>query len=319
MSFDLDFEKPLAELDKKLQALRGKRPEKARNDEIVALEHEMQQRMADIYSHLTPWQHVQIARHKSRPYTSDYIRFLFSDFIELRGDRRFADDKAIIGGLASFNDQTVMILGHQKGRDTHERQERNFGMAHPEGYRKAQRLMAHAERFGFPVLTFIDTAGAYLSLAAEERGIAQAIAESIYQMSLLRTPIIASVIGEGGSGGALGLGVADRIIMLENSVYTVASPEAAASILWKDSSQAPQAAEAMKITAKDLLHFGLIDRIVAEPHGGAHRDHRATAETLKIGLMQELDALRQLPTDVLLEQRYARLRAVGAPVPVAVV
>lgn len=312
MAYDLEFEKPLAEIDKRLQGLR-KRGDKVRPDEIASLEHELAQRTAEIYSHLSPWQRVQIARHKDRPYTMDYIRYCFSDFFELRGDRRFSDDRAIVGGLVSFAGQTVMVVGHQKGRDTKERQECNFGMPHPEGYRKAQRLMAHAERFGFPVITFIDTPGAYPGLAAEERGISEAIAENLMQMSILRTPIITAVIGEGGSGGALGIGVADRIIMLENSIYTVAAPEAAASILWKDTAFAPQAAEAMKITAPDLAELGLIDRIVHEPLGGAHHDHRAIAETLKGVLAEELAALVHLDTETLLTRRYEKLRAIGAP------
>ena len=312
MSYDLDFEKPLAEIEKRLHALR-KRGDKARPDEIAGLERELAHTTKELYGHLTPWQRVQVARHKDRPYTADYIRALFPDFFELRGDRRFADDHAILGGLASFHGRTVMIIGHQKGRDTKERLDCNFGMAHPEGYRKAQRLMQHAERFGFPVLCFIDTAGAYIGLAAEERGIAEAIAENLRDMVLLGTPMIATVIGEGGSGGALGIGIADRILMLENSIYTVSAPEAAASILWKDTAFAPQAAEAMKITAPDLLGLGLIDRIIPEPLGGAHRDHRATAEALRTALAEEITRVCAVPLDALLRQRYERLRAIGAP------
>ena len=317
MSYELDFEKPLAEIDRRIQALR-KRGDKVRPDEIVALERELAQATADIYGRLTPWQRVQVARHKDRPYTSDYIRFLFPDFFEMRGDRRFGDDRAIIGGLATFAGRTVMVIGHQKGRDTKERLECNFGMAHPEGYRKALRLMQHAERFGFPVLTFIDTAGAFLNLAAEERGIAEAIAENLQVMAVLGVPIITSVIGEGGSGGALGIGVGDRIIMLENSIYTVAAPEAAASILWKSNDFAAQAAEAMKITANELLELRLIDRIIREPVGGAHRDHRATAEALGAALAEELAHLVILPEATLLSRRYDRLRIIGAPASVAV-
>jgi acetyl-CoA carboxylase carboxyl transferase subunit alpha len=318
MTYDLEFEKPLAELDRRIQNLRAKRNDRARADELAALEHELEKKTSEIYSHLSPWQRVQIARHKNRPYTADYIRFLFTDFFELRGDRLFGDDRAIIGGLASFDGQTVMVLGHQKGRDTKERQEHNFGMAHPEGYRKAQRLMAHAERFGFPVLTFIDTAGAMINLEAEERGIAVAIAENLVQMATLRVPIIATVIGEGGSGGALGIGVADRVLMLENSVYTVASPEAAASILWKDKAFAPQAAEAMKITAPELLKLKLIDRVIPEPLGGAQRDHRATADAVRAVLLEELALLMPVDVSTLLERRYAKLRAIGAPTEVKV-
>ena len=317
MSYDLDFEKPLAEIEKQIHALR-KRGDKVRPDEIAAREHELTKATTEIYGRLTPWQRVQVARHKDRPYTADYIRAIFPDFFELRGDRRFADDHAILGGLASFNGRTVMIIGHQKGRDTKERMDCNFGMAHPEGYRKAQRLMQHAERFGFPVLSFIDTAGAYIGLAAEERGIAEAIAENLRDMVLLATPIIATIIGEGGSGGALGIGICDRMLMLENSIYTVSAPEAAASILWKDTAFAPQAAEAMKITAPELLGLGLIDRIVPEPLGGAHRDHRATAEALRMALTEEIARVSALPIDALLHQRYARLRAIGAPAEVRV-
>ncbi|HKD77278.1 MAG TPA: acetyl-CoA carboxylase carboxyltransferase subunit alpha [Ktedonobacterales bacterium] len=312
MTYDLDFEKPLADLDKRIQNLRARR-DKTRTDELIRLEGELEQQTREIYSHLSPWQRVQIARHKNRPYTADYIRLLFTDFFELRGDRRFADDRAILGGVASFGGQTVMVIGHQKGRDTKERMESNFGMPHPEGYRKAQRLMQHAERFGFPVLAFIDTAGAALDLDAEERGIAQAIAENLFTMTRLRTPIIATVIGEGGSGGALGIGVADRTLMLENSIYTVASPEAAASILWKDAAFAPQAAEAMKITAPDLLRLNLIDRVIPEPLGGAHRDHRAAAEAVREAVREEISALTAQPVDMLLSHRYARLRAIGSP------
>jgi acetyl-CoA carboxylase carboxyl transferase subunit alpha len=319
MSYELDFEKPLAEIDRRIQALR-KRGDKTRPDEIAALERELTQATADLYGHLTPWQRVQVARHKDRPYTSDYLRFLFPDFFELRGDRRFGDDRAIIGGMATFAGRTVMVIGHQKGRDTKERLECNFGMAHPEGYRKALRLMQHAERFGFPVFTFIDTPGAFLNLAAEERGIAEAIAENLQVMAVLGVPIVSTIIGEGGSGGALGIGVGDRVLMLENSIYTVASPEAAASILWKsnEAALAAQAAEAMKITAPDLLELRLIDRVVREPVGGAHRDHRATAEALGAALAEELAQLTTLPLDTLLERRYGRLRAIGAPAVVSV-
>ncbi len=317
MAYDLEFEKPLAKIDERLQALR-KKGERARQSEIQDLERELARMTAEVYGNLSAWQRVQVSRHKDRPYTADYIRLIFTDFFELRGDRRFGDDHSILGGLASLDGQTVMVIGHQKGRDTHERVESNFGMPHPEGYRKAQRLMAHAERFGIPVLTFIDTPGAFLGLAAEERGIGQAIAESILQMTTLRAPVIATVIGEGGSGGALGIGVADRLIMLENSIYTVASPEAAASILWKDKSFADRAAEAMKITAADLLGLGLADRVVPEPLGGAHHDHRATAHTLKATLIEELAALATIPLDTVLSRRYERLRAIGAPAEVPV-
>jgi acetyl-CoA carboxylase carboxyl transferase subunit alpha len=312
MSYDLEFEKPLAEIDKRLQKLR-QRGDRTRPEEIAQVERELAQAMAEIYSHLTPWQRVQVARHKNRPYTADYIRMLFPDFFELRGDRRFADDRAIMGGMATFEGRTVMIIGHQKGRETKEKVESNFGMPHPEGYRKAERLMQHAEKFGFPVLTLIDTAGAYPGLASEERGISQAIAENLYVMSILRTPIIATVIGEGGSGGALAIGVADRVLMLEYSIYAVSSPEGAASILWKDNNFAAQAAEAMKITAPALLEQRLIDRIIPEPLGGAHQNHRQAADNLRVALAEELARLIPVTQDEMLRRRYARLRAVGAP------
>lgn len=320
MSFDLEFERHLQTLDRDIQNLR-KRNERLRPEEqqrLTALERELAARTAEVYAHLTPWQRVQVARHKDRPYTADFIRLLCDDFFELHGDRRFGDDHAILGGLATFANQTVMIIGHQKGRETKEKIANNVGMAHPEGYRKAARLMAQAERFGFPVITLVDTAGAYLDLDAEERGIAEAIAENLQQMILLRTSILVVIIGEGGSGGALGIGVGDRVMMLENSIYTVSAPEAAASILWKDKSFAPQAAEAMKITAPDLLRLKLIDRIVSEPLGGAHRDHRATADLLREALMEELAALAIMPIDELLERRYAKWRAVGTPAGVPV-
>ncbi len=313
MTYDLDFERPLAELDKRIQSLRSKRPEKINAGEIAALEQELSERTAEIYAGLTPWQRVLVARHKNRPYTADYIRFLFNDFFEMRGDRAYGDDHAILTGVASFNGQTVVIIGNQKGRDIKEKQECNFGLAHPEGYRKAQRVMQHAEKFGFPVITFIDTAGAFPGLESEERGISEAIADNLLLMAVLRTPIVSIVIGEGGSGGALGIGVADRILMMENSVYTVAAPEAAASILWKDSSFANQAAEAMKITADDLYHLKLIDGIVPEPVGGAHKDPRGASNYVGEALKEELRSVQAISLDMLLEQRYQKLRSIGAP------
>ncbi len=313
MTYDLDFERPLAELEKRIQSLRSKRPEKINTSEIASLEQELSERTAEIYSGLTPWQRVLVARHKNRPYTADYIRFLFNDFFEMRGDRAFGDDHAILTGIASFNGQTVVIIGNQKGRDIKEKQECNFGLAHPEGYRKAQRVMQHAEKFGFPVITFVDTAGAFPGLESEERGISEAIADNLLLMAVLRTPIVSIVIGEGGSGGALGIGVADRTLMMENSVYTVAAPEAAASILWKDSSFAHQAAEAMKITADDLYHLKLIDGIVPEPIGGAHKDPRTAANYVGEALKEEMRYVQAISLDMLLEQRYQKLRSIGAP------
>lgn len=314
MAFDLDFEKPLQNIDKDIQNLK-KRGDRLRPDEqqkLTALEHELAQRTAEIYANLKPWERVQVARHKDRPYTADYIRFLCTDYFELRGDRRFGDDRAIIGGLATFEGRSIVLLGHQKGRDTKEKIEANFGSAHPEGYRKAARIMLHAERFHLPVVSLVDTAGAFLDISAEERGIAESIAENLQLMTILRTPIVCAIIGEGGSGGALGIGVGDRVLMLENSIYTVASPEAAASILWKDAAFAPQAAEAMKITAPDLMRLGLIDRIVPEPLGGAHRDHRGAAERLRTALAEELTALTKIPLDTLCAGRYEKWRQVGA-------
>jgi acetyl-CoA carboxylase carboxyl transferase subunit alpha len=257
---------------------------------------------------LSPWEQVQIARHKDRPYTADYISLLCETFMELRGDRRYANDQAILGGLAMFRGRTVMILGHQKGRDPEQRQQCGFGMPHPEGYRKAQRLMRHAEKFGLPVICLIDTPGAFPGLEAEQRGQAQAIAESLSLMSTLQTPIISAIIGEGGSGGALALGLADLVFMLEHSIYTVASPEAAASILWRDTKRASQAAEAMRITAQDLLELGAIDAIIPEPAGGAHLNYEASAHVLADHLSEALDKLVDFSMKALLERRHDKFR-----------
>jgi acetyl-CoA carboxylase carboxyl transferase subunit alpha len=259
----------------------------------------------------TAWERVQLARHPQRPYTLDYLHKGFADFLELHGDRLFGDDAAIVGGLATLDTRTVMVIGHQKGRDTKENVLRRFGMARPEGYRKALRLMRHAEKFGMPVITLIDIPGADPSLVAEERGQAFAIAENLQAMSRLRVPIVSAIVGEGGSGGALALGLADRMLMLENAIYSVASPEAAASILWKDGSRRAEAAEAMKITAPDLLNFGIIDAIVAEPPGGAHNDHAAAAEALRMALIAQLDDLQGTDVEQLLARRSQRYRAIG--------
>jgi acetyl-CoA carboxylase carboxyl transferase subunit alpha len=259
----------------------------------------------------TPWERVQLARHPQRPYTLDYLQLAFSDFLELHGDRLFGDDAAIVGGLATLGSRTVMVIGHQKGRDTKANVLRRFGMARPEGYRKALRLMRHAEKFGIPIVTLIDIPGADPSLVAEERGQAFSIAENLLAMAGLKVPLIAVVIGEGGSGGALALAVADRVLMLENAIYSVASPEAAASILWKDGGRGAEAAEAMKITAPDLLGFGIIDAIVAEPIGGAHTDHAAAAQALQAALDRYLDELERIPSDALVVQRAKRYRAIG--------
>jgi acetyl-CoA carboxylase carboxyl transferase subunit alpha len=261
---------------------------------------------------MTAWDRVQLARHPQRPYTLDYLSLAFSDFVELHGDRLFADDAAIVGGLASLDGRTVMVIGHQKGRDTKENVLRRFGMARPEGYRKALRLMRAAEKFSMPIVTLIDIPGADPSLAAEERGQAFAIAENLLAMITLRVPFVSVIIGEGGSGGALALGVADRVLMLENAIYSVASPEAAASILWKDGARGAEAAEAMKITAPDLLRFGVIDSIVPEPPGGAHTDHAAAAQTLKTALLEQLADLDALPVEQLVGLRAKRYRKIGA-------
>lgn len=260
---------------------------------------------------LTPWDRVQLARHPQRPHTLDYIAALCEDFTELHGDRRFGDDAAIVGGMATFAERTVMLIGHQKGSDTRENMRRNFGMSRPEGYRKAQRLMRQAEKFGFPVLCFVDTSGAAPTKEAEERGQANAIAESILVMTNLRVPIVATVIGEGGSGGALALSVADRILMQENAIYSVASPEAAASILWRDSAKAPDAARALKITARDLYELRIIDEVVPEPAGGAHENPQETITTLGARIRANLDEIAQLDIPTLLKRRYEKYRAIG--------
>ncbi|MDQ3811601.1 MAG: acetyl-CoA carboxylase carboxyltransferase subunit alpha [Chloroflexota bacterium] len=261
---------------------------------------------------LTAWERIQLARHPQRPFTLDYLQLAFGDFVELHGDRLFADDAAIVGGLAALDGRTVMVIGHQKGRDTRDNLLRRFGMARPEGYRKALRLMRHAEKFELAVITLIDIPGADPSLAAEERGQAFAIAENLLAMAQLRVPIVSAIIGEGGSGGALALGVADRVLMLENAIYSVASPEAAASILWKDGSRGPEAAEAMKITAPDLLRFGIVDRVIPEPVGGAHTDHAAAAAALRSAFRESLSELDAVDVEQLVTERAARYRAIGA-------
>lgn len=259
----------------------------------------------------TPWDRVQIARSNLRPRTLDYIYGVCEDFVEMHGDRRFGDDSAIVGGVASFHGQTVMLIGHQKGRDTRDNVRRNFGMPHPEGYRKALRLFRHAEKFGFPLICFIDTSGANPNKDSEERGQANAIAENILAMANLRVPIIACVIGEGGSGGALAIGVADRLIMLENAIYSVASPEACASILWRDSGKAPEAARAMRITAQDLFDLSIVDEIIAEPVGGAHEDSAPVIAAVDQSLSAHLRSLQEFDISILLEQRYAKYRSIG--------
>ncbi|HPE81446.1 MAG: acetyl-CoA carboxylase carboxyl transferase subunit alpha [Chromatiaceae bacterium] len=309
----LEFEQPIAELQAKIEELRlvGNDNEINIQEEIERLEGKSRSLTESIFSNLTPWQISQLARHPLRPYTFDYVSRIVDDFEELHGDRAFADDKAIVGGLGRIEGRPVMLIGHQKGRDTKEKILRNFGMPRPEGYRKALRLMKMAERFGLPVLTFIDTPGAYPGVGAEERGQSEAIARNLFEMAGLRTPIIATVIGEGGSGGALAIGVGDRVLMMQYSTYSVISPEGCASILWKDAEKAPLAAEAMAITSKHLKDFKLIDDIVPEPLGGGHRDPDAVARNLKKALLGALDAVREVTIDHLLEQRYERLMTYG--------
>ncbi len=309
----LDFEQSIADLDAKIEALRFADTAGGLNinEEINRLRLKSRKLTESIFTALTPWQISQLARHPQRPYTLDYIREIFTDFQELHGDRAFADDPAIVAGLARLEGRPVMIIGQQKGRDTREKVRRNFGMPRPEGYRKALRLMKTAERFRIPVLTFIDTPGAYPGVGAEERGQSEAIARNLYVMATLKTPIISTVIGEGGSGGALAIGVGDRLLMLQYGTYSVISPEGCASILWKSADKASLAAEAMGITADSLQKLGLIDEILPEPLGGAHRDPQAMAKTLKASLLSALDALGSVPVDQLTEARYARLMQYG--------
>lgn len=309
----LDFEQPIAELEAKIEELRyvGDDAEINISEEIARLEAKSKSLTESIFSSLKPWQVAQMARHPLRPYTQDYIDLLFTDFEELHGDRAFADDPSIVGGLARLEGRPVMVIGHQKGRDTKEKIYRNFGMPRPEGYRKALRLMEMAERFKLPIVTFIDTPGAYPGVGAEERGQSEAIARNLFVMSRLKTPIICTVIGEGGSGGALAIGVGDRVMMLQYSTYSVISPEGCASILWKSAEKAPDAAEALGITSERLKELGLIDRIIEEPLGGAHRDREALARSVREALLESLEALESVPTDKLLEQRYERLMSFG--------
>jgi acetyl-CoA carboxylase carboxyl transferase subunit alpha len=309
----LDFEQPIAELEAKIEELRyvGDDADINIGEEISRLQSKSNSLTESIFSKLSPWQISQVARHPQRPYSQDYFDRLFSDFEELHGDRAFADDPALIGGVARLDGRPVMVIGHQKGRDTKDKVHRNFGMPRPEGYRKALRLMEMAERFRMPVLTFIDTPGAYPGVGAEERGQSEAIARNLFVMSKLRTPIICTVIGEGGSGGALAVGVGDRVMMLQYGIYSVISPEGCASILWKSAEKAADAAEAMGITSGRLKELDLIDRIIPEPLGGAHRDVDAMAETLKQALKETLQVLDDIPMDKLLEQRYNRLMSFG--------
>jgi len=313
MAYDLEFEKPLAELEKRIVSLQRK-GDRLKPDELRQLheaERELRRRTEEIYKNLTSWETVQVARHKDRPYSSDYIQLMCEDFFELHGDHSFSDDHAIMAGLAKLDGATMMFVCHQKGRDMKEKQFRNLGMPHPEGYRKAGRVMEQAEKFGIPVVSLIDTPGAFLALGDEERGQSEAIAANLYRMARLRVPIISVVIGEGGSGGALAISVADRILMLEHSIYTVAMPEASASILWRDKVYAPQAAEAMRISAKELKALDLVDELIPEPLGGAHHNYRLTADNLKAALLKNLSALKTMDVDELLEQRYQKFRTIG--------
>ena len=309
----LDFEKPIVELERQLEEWKQKSAEKGVDvsAEMTELEQSIEKTKHEIYSRLTPWQRVQLARHPMRPFTLDYVGQIFPDFIELHGDRHFADDRAMVCGFAKLGPRWVVVIGNQKGRDTKENIARNFGSAHPEGYRKALRLMKLAEKFSLPVVCFIDTPGAYPGIGAEERHIAEAIAVNLREMMTLATPLIATVIGEGGSGGALGIGVADRVLILENAYYSVITPEGCAAILWKDRSASAQAAEALKITATDLKSLGLVDEIVPEPVGGAHRDPEGAAANLKRALETNLAALENLSMEKLLRARYEKFRAMG--------
>jgi acetyl-CoA carboxylase carboxyl transferase subunit alpha len=305
----LDFEQPIAELEAKIEALRTVQDGSAVDisQEIAKLAEKSRGLTKDIYAKLTPWQISKVSRHAQRPYTLDYVRLMCTEFEEIRGDRSFADDPAIVGGLARFNAQTVMIIGHQKGRDTTEKIHRNFGMPRPEGYRKALRLMRLAEKFNVPILTFVDTTGAYPGIGAEERGQSEAIGQNLFVMSGLRVPIVVSVIGEGGSGGALAIAVGDTTLMMQYGTYSVISPEGCAAILWKSAEKAPDAAEALNITAPKLLKLGLIDKMINEPLGGAHRDHAEAAKTLKKAIADALKQLQDMPIDALLERRQDRL------------
>ncbi len=309
----LDFEQPIAELEAKIEELRyvGDDAEVNINEEISRLQAKSRSLTESIFTNLDAWQVSQLARHPQRPYTLDYISRIFTDFEELHGDRAYADDKVIIGGVARLDGKPVMVIGHQKGRDTTEKIRRNFGMPRPEGYRKAKRLMEMAERFKMPVLTLIDTPGAYPGIGAEERGQSEAIARNLYVMADLKTPIICTVIGEGGSGGALAIGVGDRMLMLQYSIYSVISPEGCASILWKSADKAPDAAEALGVTSSRLKELGLVDEIIEEPLGGAHRNPDDMAESIRARLIEHIEQLGRLPMDQLVAARYQRLMSYG--------
>jgi len=311
MKTTLDFEKPIIELEKKIEEMRSFEDNLDIKEEIEQLEEKIGQLKKNVYDNLTRWQRVQLARHPNRPYTLDYIYLMTEDFIELHGDRHYKDDHAIVGGFAKLGKHKVMVIGHQKGRDTKSNLYRNFGMPNPEGYRKALRLMKLAEKFNKPVVTLLDTPGAYPGLEAEENGQAEAIARNLFEMAKLRVPIIVVIIGEGASGGALGLGVGNRILMLQNTWYSVISPESCSSILWRSWDYKEQAAEALKLTAPDLLEQGIIDRIIPEPSGGAHRDHKKMGEILKEELIKEVDELSKMKPEKLIQQRIDKFGAMG--------
>ncbi|MBI1931130.1 MAG: acetyl-CoA carboxylase carboxyltransferase subunit alpha [Ignavibacteriales bacterium] len=307
----LEFEKPIFELEKKIEEMKKLEDNLDITAEISNLESKVNLLKKNIYENLTRWQRVQLARHSERPYTLDYIFLMTENFIELHGDRHFKDDKAIVGGFATIDGQKVMLIGHQKGRDTKSNLERNFGMPNPEGYRKALRLMKLAEKFNIPIVTLLDTPGAYPGIEAEERGQAEAIAKNLFEMSRLKVPVIVVIIGEGASGGALGMGVGDRILMLENTWYSVISPESCSSILWRSWEFKEQAAEALKLTAPDLLELNIIDRIVPEPLGGAHRDHKVIADTLKQILIEEISLLKKIKPEKLISNRIEKFGKMG--------
>jgi acetyl-CoA carboxylase carboxyl transferase subunit alpha len=309
----LEFEKPIVELEKRIASVKTS-PHEGKVDlssEVRELEQKCEQLKNEIYGSLNPWQRVQLARHPRRPYTLDYVKLIFSDFLELHGDRGFADDKSMIAGMAMLEQIPVFVIGHQKGRDLHDNLNRNFGMAHPEGYRKALRIMKLAEKFDRPVLTFIDTPGAYPGIGAEERGQAEAIARNLRDMSNLKIPVLSLVIGEGGSGGALGIGVANKVLMLENAYYSVITPEGCAAILFRDAARAPEAAAALKVTAQDLYGIGVVDEIIPEPLGGAHRDLPLMAERIKASLLRNLADMRKLSAADLARNRYLKFRNPG--------
>ena len=311
MPDELEFEKPLLDLENRIAELRASEEPLEARDEIAKLEERLARQQQRVYSGLSAWQRAQIARHPKRPHTLDLVGLLLEDWVELHGDRVFGDDKAIVGGLATFDGEPVVLIGHQKGRDTRENIARNFGMPHPEGYRKALRLMQLAAKFGKPIITFIDTPGAYPGLGAEERGQAEAIARNLREMAGLPTPVICVVTGEGGSGGALAIGVGNRVLMLEYAIYSVISPEGCAAILWGDAAKAPEAAELMRVTAPDLLKLGVIDAIVPEPVGGAHRNWEATAASLRTALRDQLWQLKSKSEAELIEERHEKFRRIG--------